>query len=70
MNAERRIIEAFYHERLGAILVCTTRNVPLNKTTLHYLRTSCDGDPEYLASVTENLRTYWLEGEPRSPSLN
>lgn len=57
-----RIFEAFQHDRLGAILVCSVtvidRGVVL-PGMVRYLQSPCDGDPVYLEALAGSLAQHW-----------
>lgn len=75
---EVNIVEAFYHERLGVVLIATKTPVVDNAFNRHlageprlcYFQTASDGNPAYLRIVSDHLREYWMSDEPTSPSPN
>lgn len=70
-----RIIDAFYHERMGAVLVCNVETTiegatPPQVGEPFLLRTPCDGDPEYLEQLATYLQEHWVDGDKPTFSTN
>lgn len=71
LSFNQKIVEAFYHKRLGAVLICaTTLEVPkiYDAVDIFYYRTPCDGDPAYLAELEAFLKEH--HGDGRKPTFS
>lgn len=69
------MVDAFFHEQLGAVLVMQA--VMLNNDAdsgfigeAFYLRTPCDGDPVYLEELADFIQEHWVEGAQPTFSAN
>lgn len=70
-----RIIDAFYHEQMGVVLICNVTTVIDGAASVQVgepflLQTPCDGDPEYLELVAAHLQEYWVDGDKPGFSAN
>ncbi len=64
LNEHQAVIEAFWHDRLGVILVCTDHG------DVFYFQTPSDGSEAYLSLVAAHLWQYWGQNNKPHFSVN